>query len=275
MIMGAAGASGPTQIIYATPGTYTWVCPAGVTSVSAVCIGGGTQGGWRFTGSSSPQGGGGAGLGWKNNIAVTPGQSYTVFVGAAGTSGASLPPNGGSVAQDSYFINTTTVKGGGSQGVPGGTYTGDGGGNGGSGGTGNTGGNSGGGGGCGGYTGNGGNGGGANASGSAGSGGGGGGGAGSSSFTGGGGGGVGLFGEGSNGSGGVYTDKTLKNGGGGSGGSSGYNTTSAGGGGSYGGSGGSGGPFEGGYGGAGSGGAVRIIWPGTTRQFPSTNTGNF
>jgi hypothetical protein len=26
--------------------------------------------------------------------------------------------------------------------------------------------------------------------------------------------------------------------------------------------------------GAGGGGAVRIIWPGTTRQFPSTNTGN-
>jgi hypothetical protein len=27
-------------------------------------------------------------------------------------------------------------------------------------------------------------------------------------------------------------------------------------------------------GGFGGGGAVRIIWPGTTRQFPSTNTGN-
>jgi hypothetical protein len=27
-------------------------------------------------------------------------------------------------------------------------------------------------------------------------------------------------------------------------------------------------------GGAGGNGAVRIIWPGTTRQFPSTNTGN-
>jgi hypothetical protein len=27
-------------------------------------------------------------------------------------------------------------------------------------------------------------------------------------------------------------------------------------------------------GGSGSGGAVRIIWPGNTRSFPSTNTGN-
>jgi hypothetical protein len=25
---------------------------------------------------------------------------------------------------------------------------------------------------------------------------------------------------------------------------------------------------------SGAGGAVRIIWPGTTRQFPSTNTGD-
>jgi hypothetical protein len=29
-----------------------------------------------------------------------------------------------------------------------------------------------------------------------------------------------------------------------------------------------------GTGGAGSGGAVRIIWPGTSRSFPSTCTGN-
>jgi hypothetical protein len=27
-------------------------------------------------------------------------------------------------------------------------------------------------------------------------------------------------------------------------------------------------------GGTGGGGAVRLIWPGTTRQFPSTNTGD-
>jgi hypothetical protein len=28
------------------------------------------------------------------------------------------------------------------------------------------------------------------------------------------------------------------------------------------------------YGGLGGGGAVRIVWPGTTRQFPSTNVGS-
>jgi hypothetical protein len=41
----------------------------------------------------------------------------------------------------------------------------------------------------------------------------------------------------------------------------------------------SGGLYGGGGGGnstgaMGAGGAVRIIWPGTTRSFPSTNTGN-
>jgi hypothetical protein len=38
-------------------------------------------------------GGGGGGLGWKNNIAVTPGQSYTVVVGAGGTGEASSGVN--------------------------------------------------------------------------------------------------------------------------------------------------------------------------------------
>jgi hypothetical protein len=46
-------------------------------------------------------------------------------------------------------------------------------------------------------------------------------------------------------------------------------------GGPYGGGGGSGNAFlPTSIGGSGGSGAVRIIWPGTTRQFPSTNTGN-
>lgn len=51
-----------------------WVCPAGVTSVSVVCIGSGGRG--YING-----GGGGGGLGWKNNIPVTPGTSYKIQVG--------------------------------------------------------------------------------------------------------------------------------------------------------------------------------------------------
>ena len=43
-------------------GTYSWVAPVGVTSVSVVAVGGG--------GSGSSSGAGGGGLGYKNNIYV-------------------------------------------------------------------------------------------------------------------------------------------------------------------------------------------------------------
>lgn len=148
----------PSQSLYNTAGTFTWTAPAGVTRVHAVCIGGGGS-----TGSVHCGGGAGGGLGWKNNIVVVPGTGYTVVVGAAGTKNAAsqAASNGG----DSYFISTSTVKGGGGLGTvnatggTGGTYTGDGGGNGGNGGNyGAVGGNpyTGGGGGAGGYSGRGG-----------------------------------------------------------------------------------------------------------------------
>lgn len=83
---------------------------------------------------------------------------------------------------------------------------------------------------------------------------------------GGGGGGVVLFGQGSNGAGGIGA--TMAGNGGGHGGlgsgpGSGYGG---------GGPGAPGYPDSNGYGGM--NGAIRIIWPGTSRQFPSTRTGN-
>lgn len=236
------------QVAYTSAGTYSWTAPNGVTSVSVVAVGGGAPG-------AGYSGGVGGSLGWKNAITVVPGQSYTVVTGgAAGTS---------------YFINATTVKGGG--GGTGAGYIGDGGGNGGAGGNH-------GGGGAGGYSGDGGGAGtGYNSGqdtifpGTAGSGGaaGGGGGlysGGSGYRWGGGGGGVGILGQGSNGA----TGGSGYGGGGGSGGSSGGSSGSSygGGGGTYGGGGGYG---DASYFGAGGGGAVRIIW-GAGRSFPSTLT---
>lgn len=254
---------------YTTPGSYSWTCPDGVTSVSVVCVGGGGGGG--STGFSGGGGGGGGGLGWKNNITVVPGNSYTVVVGISGTRDSTT--HGG----DSYFIDSSTVAGLGglsstdASGGTGGGYVGDGGGNGG---TPN---NSGtadstGGGGAGGYSGNGG-GSAINTNGTAGSGGGGGGGgAGGSSDAASGGGGVGLEGEGSSGAGGVYTGGDAgAGGGGGSGGTAGGAGTSRpnNGGGNYGGGG--GGAELNNEAGNGADGAVRIIW-GDNRSFPSTNT---
>lgn len=284
------GKASAGQVAYTTAGTYTWVCPAGVTSVSVVCVGGG--------GGANGNAGSGGGLGYINNYSVTPGASYTVVVGAGGDG---TTPFGGapSSGNQSYFVSTGTVRGGGgsngSQAPAGGTYTGAGGGNGGPG--------SGGGSGAGGYTGNGGIGGmydwGVGNSGTGGSGGAGGGGGGGRLvddsgiqrlFPSAGGGGVGILGAGSSGAAGSgvgYNNYPATGGGGGSGGASGQSTnssSSAGGfGGSYGGAGGAGSyvydqntaeVYGEGSGGNGLGGAVRIIWPGNTRQFPSTNTGN-
>jgi hypothetical protein len=225
------------QQVFTGNGTYSWVAPTGVTSVSVVAVGGQTSG------NNCP----GGGLGWKNNISVTPGNSYEVGVG------------------QSYFISQCIVAGRvGSSGI-GGTYTGDGGGNGGNRSCPGAGSN-GGGGGAGGYTGNGGNGGAqpSNAGLTAGAGGGGGGGiatVNNMQFQGQGGGGVGLLGQGTSGAAGGCN--------GGSGGTKGRGGNESGSstGGTYGGG-------VGGGGGSAAGGAVRIIWPGATRLFPSTNTGD-
>ena len=290
------------EVEYLTPGTYTWTAPRGVTSVCAVCVGGGGAGGSK----NYKVGGGGGGLGWRNNIPVTPGQRYTVVVGTGGVHGRSSG-NGG----DSYFLSPQTVLGGGGLGGNngynnGGRFVGQGGGRGGKtaganivahGGAG-----------AGGYTGNGGdahN----NCAGSPGE--GGGGGAGQDSgvhwgMRGNGGGGVGIYGQGANGKGGgnviwYPNDNPSRNNwknycgpNPGRGGSPAYNTGTdgtygstetrrpwGGGNGNGGFPGGGGGQQEGGQSnnnnaegtpGRGGGGAVRILW-GKGRAFPKTKVG--
>jgi hypothetical protein len=191
------------EAVYTTPGTFSWIAPAGVTNVSVVAVGGGGRGGGGvYLGGGA--GGGGGGLGWKNNISVTPGQSYTVVVGAGG---AAVTQAGGS----SYFISTSTVAGFGGQGGgvvshAGGTYVGDGGGNGGAAPFVSS--VPGGGGGAGGYSGTGGTGAGGTEQPTAGTGGGGGGGGAdwNQKYGGKAGGGVGIFGQGTNGAAGVSSN---------------------------------------------------------------------
>jgi hypothetical protein len=227
---------------FTSPGTYTFIVPAGVTSISMVAVGGGgaTFKPGNYTGGNAlpftyntPPGsgsgtyyaGGGGALAYKNNVSVTPGQTLTVVVGAGG---AGLFVQAGEDGGDSYveYSGTKYVHAGGGKGQGvgnGGTViVGDGGGAGGKGGawavadaaTGLI--VGGGGGGAGGYSGAGGAGGGNNADGSAGSGGGAGGGGGGRTATGStgfynyvwyasgaAGGGTGLYGQGSSGAGGL------------------------------------------------------------------------
>lgn len=296
-------ATPPGQQAYTTPGTYSWTAPAGVTSVCVVCVGAGSSASGYF----GTAGAGGA-LAWKNDISVTPGQSYTVVVGAGGVGGTGTGYAGAAGGQSSFSNGVITVIAGGggkpafqfggtsTGGAPSGTY--DGGGNGGGcQGSYSSGSSAGasttyygsGGGGAGGYTGNGGLGGGspggggasyANAT--AGAGGGGGGGQGapanlsSLDFSSAGGGGVGILGQGASGNAGVkattWQQQVHSGGYGGSGGADGVspqNNSTQGNGGNYGGG---GGTTHGNNGtvatGNGGSGAVRIIW-GTGRSFPS------
>ena len=243
---------------WTTEGSYSWTCPAGVTSVCAIAIGAG--GGYGQV-SQGGAGGGGGGTGWKNNISVTPGTTYTIDVGGVsptGNGGDSGMRNGGSY----YVKGGGGNHGNGTSGGSGGNYIGDGGGNGGNGGNGlNSPRQYGGGGGAGGYQGDGGTGGyDTNASGSWVSHGGtnGSGGSGAGSYAGAQGGGVSIYGEGASG----VSERTKE------GGSGGYGTNA-------------GNQLEGKFGGGrGSntpslnwGGATRLVWSvdGSPVAFPSTN----
>ena len=286
---------------FTTPGTYSWECPENVTRVSVLVIGGGGGGdaGSDLVGVGG--GGGGGALAFRNNITVVPGQTYTIVVGDGGFGQNTVS---GTTVQVSTAGNASSafscIAGGGGKGTrseggigigstqaSGGIISGiyDSGQSGGTGGSIDTsafGFRGPGGGGAAGYTGIGG----AGARGvreedspatsagfSGGNAAGGGGGGGGSGYTddnvketGGYGGGVGIYGEGTSGQGGAGGSSTTpaENGGDGSDGSNGL--FGAGGG--------------GGSGGAnrsannGKNGAVRIIWPGTIRQFPTSRTAN-
>jgi hypothetical protein len=233
-----AGDIAPASQSFTSPGTYTWVAPAGVSSVSVVVVG--------------KAGNPGAALSYKNNISVTPGSSYSVFIT-------------NSCSSSSYFNSVGTVSAGLFAKV------GDGGGFGGNapGGGHGAGGYSG----CGGImtcatTGIG-------TAGTGGAGGGAGYGDNGAVAVYGGGGGVGLFGQGANGAGGVGAGPggglSAAGGGGGSGGTTGGSSSAsvAGAGGTFGGGQGYGNCTPGVPGGSG----LRIVWPGATRTFPSTNVG--
>lgn len=91
---------------YSTAGTYSFVVPNGIYSLSVPLIVGGGGGGGGFYGSGDNHAGGGGGSGGKGvnqTIAVTPGETLTIIVGDKGGS-ASFEFNGG-------FICTGTAYG--------------------------------------------------------------------------------------------------------------------------------------------------------------------
>ena len=91
----------------------TWVCPPSVTKVCVVCVG---SGGTGIQYPTTNSGGGGGALAYKNEIPVTPGQTYSFTVGspsaifgvsagagAAGKSSSSASPGGTASGGDANF----------------------------------------------------------------------------------------------------------------------------------------------------------------------------
>lgn len=131
-------ASGDCVIQFRNVGSTTWTVPTGITSVSALVIGGGGGGGFGSLG-----GGGGAGellisgittlsAGVVTNfsaISVTPGAATSIVIGAGGTSGA---PSGATATSANWASQSATAtKGGDGSPTSFGSITADGGGGGG------------------------------------------------------------------------------------------------------------------------------------------------
>ena len=105
-------ASDATSVSFTTIGSSSWVAPANVFSVSVQAWGGGGAGG---DGTNNGGGGGGGGAYASGTVSVTPGNSYTVVVGAGGsppTVGGTSGQNG----QDSSFNGTSVLAKGGTGG---------------------------------------------------------------------------------------------------------------------------------------------------------------
>ncbi len=144
--VGRGGGGVPAgQVEYTSFGTFSFVAPEGVTEVSAVVVGAGGAGIGYFG-----QAGAGGGLAYKNAIAVTAGNSYTVIVGRGGlglayggigtTAPGSIPSSNGVASLftgDSITVKATGGQHGGALsytggyanqtgGAPSGTYDGGG-----------------------------------------------------------------------------------------------------------------------------------------------------
>ncbi|MCX6309143.1 MAG: T9SS type A sorting domain-containing protein [Bacteroidia bacterium] len=110
----AAWAANTVETYAPTGSTQTWNCPAGVTSITVECWGGGGAGGGAKSNLAANYalGGGGSGGGYALKvITVTPGTPYSLFVGAGGVS--TVPASDGVAAASggaSFFINATTVN---------------------------------------------------------------------------------------------------------------------------------------------------------------------
>lgn len=102
----AASVTSAQTVVFDKNGTF--VVPSGVTQITVQAWGGGGGGGGRGTTSNGGAGGGGGGAYARVTLSVTPGQSFTVTVGARGAGGAA-GDNNGTAGGDTWFGSTATL----------------------------------------------------------------------------------------------------------------------------------------------------------------------
>ena len=119
---------GTGDIVQVIPGTYTWICPPGVSTVDVEQATGAGGGGGDTDGTTGGSGAGGAGTSVSASVGVTAGTAYTYVVPAAGAAGSGGPGTDGDDA--TWAGDSVTVTG---HGGAGGGYAGAAGGDGGAG----------------------------------------------------------------------------------------------------------------------------------------------
>ena len=110
-IWSSAPSAGPRAQYFTSTGSNTFTIPAGTTSIKVTIVSAGGGGGGQLVdgGTNPPGGAGGAGR-WAAQwfVGLTPGNTLTVTVGAAGTGGASST-NGGTGGTTSLASGTQTI----------------------------------------------------------------------------------------------------------------------------------------------------------------------
>ena len=107
MSFGVQQSWGQTTVTKTTAGSSSWTCPAGVTSITIECWGGGGAGAGAISGSV--YGGGGAGGAYLKvtNFPVTAGTTYNYSVGA-GVTGTTGTATAGTAATNGTWFNASS-----------------------------------------------------------------------------------------------------------------------------------------------------------------------
>ncbi len=106
----SSASGGFTTVTFTSTTTCVWTAPTGVTSIRTLLVGGGGGGGTHVAG-----GGGGGGVVDATSTSVTPGNSYTISVGAGGSAAVrnSTTSTVSTVGGDTTAFGITAYGGGG------------------------------------------------------------------------------------------------------------------------------------------------------------------